>query len=542
MRGAVVAPQPRAAEVGAKVLAAGGNAFDAALATGFAQMVVDPWMCSVGGFGTALVRTNQGEAVVIEFGATAGGKVRPDMWAAEQAGRTKISSKAYFEDHRNQIGFTSVCTPGTVAGFWEVHRRYASLPWHELIRPAIEMARNGVHVAPAVSDYLYEDPLPGMPTMRKRIRATDSCASLYLGADGDPVRTGAWLVNEAYADTLERIAEGGADEFYRGDIADRIVQDMEANEGFVTREDLAAYEPIVGPPLTVSYRGHDVLSAPPPVGGVILLQLLKVLEHFDVGAYRHNGVEYLDLLVSAMKLSHSDRRRFMGDPRFQHVPVDDMLSDETARQYARRIGTRDFPQRDDWDISHDHTTHVSALDAEGNCASITHSVGSGSGTISDGLGFLFNNSMMLFDPQPGRPNSIAPGKARIRGSCPTVVLKDSAPRLVTGAPGGSVIISATLQTILNVLDFGMSAVEAVSAPRIHCEGGAAFLEARFPGTVSEALTQRGHDVEVRVESYDRLMSASHLVVVDGDERVTGGADPRRDSGVVYAEGSEVYGI
>jgi gamma-glutamyltranspeptidase/glutathione hydrolase len=539
MRGAVAAPQPRAAEVGAEVLADGGNAFDAAVATAFAQMVTDPWMCGVAGHGTAMIRTADGRAVTLEFSATAGSGVREDMWAGQMKGRAKVGAAVLFEDFRNELGYTSICTPGTLAGLWAVHEEFCALPWARLLEPAIAIARRGERVPPHVHRYWTEERQEGDPDGQRRLSATPAAAVLYLKPGGGIIDEGHLLVLEDYANTLQAIADEGADVFYRGRIAEQIAADMKANGGFVTLEDLHNYKIRRFKPLTFSYRGHEVIAAPPPVGGVVLCEILNILSGYDLSSMAHSGADHLHLLASALKFAHADRRRFLGDPDYVDVPIDYMLNPETGVRYRSLIDGGRLPVGDDWDIDH-HTTHVSTYDEAGNCAAITHSLGSGSGVITPGLGFVYNNSMKHFNPEPGTPNSIRPGKARIRGSSPTVVLHNGSPRIVVGAPGGSVIISSVVQAIINIIDFQMSATEAVSAPRIHCEGGAVFVEARVVKPVVNELERRGHSVDFLVESFGRLLSAAHAIHVPPDGgRIQSGADPRRGGGVAFYDGRAV---
>ncbi len=532
MRGVVVCPQPRAADVGAGVLRRGGNAFDAAVATGFAQMVADPFMCGLGGMGTLqFFHAASGEHGMIDFHNRAGSKVTPDMWEAHIKGHTEDSKYVLFDDYRNEIGYTSIMTPGTVAGFWELHSRFAALPWAELLAPAAGMAREGLPITPFVEDFWTRPQMDGMPEMVRRISATEACRRIYLHPEGRFYRTGELHRNPDMADTFDRIAGGGAEEFYRGALGRRIAEDLEANGAFVTGEDLARYEVRNGKPLLGSYRGFTVASNPPPGGGATLIEMLHILDHFDLGALNHGSAAHLDLVARAMAAGHTDREALLGDPEFAEVPLRKLLSRDHAEQWANRIrggellrGAAESPPT--------CTTHMSILDGAGNAVSCTHTIGYGSGVVTPGLGFMHNNSMSLADPVPGRPNSIAPGKGRNTAMCPTMLLKEGRPFLIVGAPGSSVILSSVLQTIVNVVDFGMSAVEAVTVPRIHCEGGAIHAEARVEGAVCRELEGMGHEVKQTLLSFDRGMSRAHAVLVrDGEWQ--GGADPRGGGGVAY---------
>lgn len=533
MRGVVVCPQPRAADVGADILRKGGTAFDAAVATAFAQMVADPFMCGLGGMGTLqFFRGEDHGSGMIDFHTRAGSKVRPDMWAADIRGRTEISAYSIFDDLRSDIGYGAIMTPGTVAGLWETHRRLCSRPWAELIRPAIAMAREGLQVTPFVHDFWARPPMPGVADGMRRIGATDACRRIFLHPEGRLWRVGEVLRNPDLADTLEALAEGGADLFYRGAMADRIVDDFAANCAFITRSDLESYAVRRSVPIEGSYRGFQVLSNPPPGSGASLIGMLNILENFPLGAFEHGSATHLDLVARAMAAAHADREEWLADPDFVDVPVDLLTSKERAAEWAGRIRRGEFlgPVAATPPAC---TTHVSVYDEAGNAVSLTHTLGTGAGVVTPGLGFVWNNSMKLADPVPGRANSMAPGKARTTGMVPTILLRDGAPFMVVGAPGGSVIISSVLQTILNVVDFAMSPVEAVSAPRIHCEGGPIFAEARVEGRVVGELRAMGHEVRHSPISYDPYQSRAHAIVIDGGGW-RGGADPRGGGGVARA--------
>jgi gamma-glutamyltranspeptidase/glutathione hydrolase len=533
MKGVVACPQPRAADVGADILSKGGNAFDAAIATAFAQMVADPFMCGLGGMGSfQYFRADTGERGMIDFHARAGSKVTPDMWAAESKGRTEISGYSLFDDYRSELGYTSILTPGTVAGFFEAHRRLGSRPWRELLAPAAKLARDGLEMTPFAADFLTRDMMPGIPGGMARVSATEACKRIHLNADGRLYRVGELHRNPDMADTIDKIAEGGADDFYRGALGRRIAADLEANGAFVTAQDLANYRPDCGEPVTGSYRGYTVCSNPPPGSGATLIEMLQILEHFDLGKHDHGSAPHLDLVARAMSAAHVDRNEYLGDPKFADVRTDLMISKDRAATWADKIRAGEF-LRTGKEEPQSCTTHFSIYDEAGNAVSCTHTLGTGSGVVTPGLGFVYNNSMKLFDPFPGTRNSMAPGKARTTGMVPTILYRDGKPAIVVGAPGGSVIISAVLQAILNIVDFGMSPVEAVTVPRIHCEGKALHAEARVEGAVCRALRAMGHDVRHSPISFDPVMSRAHVVQVEGG-RWRGAADPRGGGGVAYA--------
>ncbi|RMF83730.1 MAG: gamma-glutamyltransferase, partial [Nitrospinota bacterium] len=352
---------------------------------------------------------------------------------------------------------------------------------------------------------------------------------LYLKADGSFYEVGEKIPNPDLARTLERIARGGTAVFYQGDLAEEILADLTANGSYITPHDFTGYRVRTGEPVVGTYRGYTILSNPPPGSGVILIEMLHILEHFPLSSYPHNAAPYLDLVARAMAAAHTDRNRYLGDPEFVEVPVQKLLSPEHAGKWAEKIRSG-YRFHQDTASPPSCTTHLSVYDEAGNAVALTHTLGTGSGVVTPGLGFVYNNSMKLCDPIPGRPNSMAPGKARTTGMCPTIVLRGEEPFLIAGAPGGSVIISAVLQTILNVIDFGMSPVEAVSMPRIHCEGGPIHAEARLPEAVCRDLQALGHTVKQSPYSYDPTMARAQAILVENGSW-KGGSDPRGGGGV-----------
>ena len=535
MKGLVVCPQPRAADVGAGVLASGGNAFDAAIATAFTQMIVDPFMCGIGGMGTFQYYVAEtGENGMIDFHATSGGNVTPGMWQADMKGRTEVSGYTLFDDYRSELGYTSIMTPGTVAGFAEAHRRLGTLPWAELLRPAIDIARDGFEMTSYVRDFFTREFMAGIPDGMTRITTTDACREIYVHPEGRLHNVGEIVKNPGYAESLEALATDGPESFYKGALAEKIAEDLAANGSYVTAEDLAAYAPSCYAPVKGTYRGFNVSSNPPPGSGVTLIQMLQILDHFDLGVLHHGSAAHLDLVARAMAAAHRDRNEYLADPAFTEVPVDMLLSPERAAMWAEKIRQGEF-LGDGKEAPPSCTTHLSVYDAAGNAVSCTHTIGTGSGVVTPGTGFVYNNSMKLFDPIPGRANSMAPGKRRTTGMVPTMLFReDGSPFIIVGAPGGSVIISAVLQTILNIVDFGMSPVEAVTVPRIHCEGKAIHAEARLQDSEMNALQAMGHEVKRNAISFDPVMSRGHVIVVDEDGGWRGGADPRGGGGVAYA--------
>lgn len=537
MKGIVVAPQPVAAELGAKVLEDGGNAFDAVIAASFMQMAADPFMCGLGGWGSGILyRADTNTFENVGFWARIGSKMRPDMWTADIKGFTDIWRFALFEDHRNLIGYTSIMTPGTVAGFGDIHKRYATKPWAELLQPAIQLSDEGYEIPEFVAYHYRQLFLPGLPQPRDKYANNPAARALFRNAEGTELKErGAFHRNPDQARTLERLARNGPEDFYTGETADIIVRDFEKNGAFVTRDDLANYEPVVEPTLDGTYRGYQVKSTALPGGGLLLLQILNILEQFDLASMEHNGPEHAFIVGAALSWAGVTRGKHLADPTYSKVPVDELLSKEHAADIAARIRRNELP--DEVQLNRPgYTTHISIIDERGNCASITHTLTTCAGVVVPGTGFTWNNCVSLMDAIPGRPNSYEPGKARASAIAATVVMKDGRPWIVLGAPGGWSVTSAVSQSISNIIDFGMSPVEAASAPRFHSEGTPVYCENRVPDRTVDALRARGVTVERSLMNYENKFGSIQIALHDEDG-FRGGSDPRRDGGVaVIAHG------
>ncbi|MBI4337168.1 MAG: gamma-glutamyltransferase [Chloroflexi bacterium] len=538
MKGVVAAPQVEAVEAGRRMLLAGGNAVDAAVATAFAQGVVDPQMNSLGGWGVAQVyHAASGQHLCIDFHGWAPLKATPDMFAA------RVKRKLRFdlwevEGWANQLGYLSVVCPGNLRGYHEVHRRFGKLPWAAVLDPAIELAEVGFEVPGELADLWQRPPLQeGQPSMRDILTATPAAAKLFT-KNGRPYEAGELFRNPDYANTLREVAKNGPEVFYTGWIGERIAEDFARNGGLLTAEDLREYRMRVGEPVRSSYRGYQLTGNPPPCSCVQVMEVLKILEGFDVKDMGFGTADYWHVMALAQKASFVDRARYLGDPEFQPVPVDLLLSDENASGWREKIIRNVRFAVPGVQVGEPaHTTTVSAMDAEGNAVAITHTLSTpASGVVVEGLGFMFNNAMQAFYPYPGHPNSIAPGKARATGIAPTFVFKDGAPYLVASAPGATKILTGVLQAIVHVLDFGMTPAEAVSAPRVHCEGEQVDLEARAYYAVKDAMAKKGHKVVKSLYSFDPFFALVHMVARDpATGRLTGAADPRGRGGLALVD-------
>ncbi len=529
MKGVVVAPEPRAAEIGADVLGAGGNAFDAAVAAAFAQTVLNPFQCGLGGWGGGtLFDAKTGTIDDLAFPARIGSRMSPDMWLKDFRGYTDLWSYALFDDSRNMYGYTAIMTPGTVAGLGAMHARYGSKPWSELLEPAIACAADGFPWPEYVAMYCRMPYMPGLPHPKDKYCATDEAKRIWMKPDGSMLERGEPYANQELAQSLRAIAAKGPAEFYTGDLANTIVEDFERNGAFVTREDLATYRERWSPPLEASYRGLRVATTNLPAGGIILLQMLKVLERFDVASLEHNGPEHGFLLAATLAWGGVTRFNHLGDPEQNDVPVDELLSDAHADAIAARIRAGELPDAVALGKPNG-TTQLSVVNELGNCVSLTHTLTSCSGVVVPGTGFTWNDCVALMDPVPGRPNSYVPGRARASALATTLVFRDDKPWLVLGAPGGWSVTSGVLQSISNILDFGMSPVEAVVAPRFHSEGMPVFAEARIPMRTINALRDRGVPMSPSLFNFHASFARPQVIEITADG-YRAASDPRSDGG------------
>ncbi|HEY2596801.1 MAG TPA: gamma-glutamyltransferase [Chloroflexota bacterium] len=526
MRGVVVAPQPMAAEIGAELLARGGNAFDAAIGTAFAQMVTDPQMCGLGGFGCATY-ASPGGTQHVAFHARAGSGATPEMWAADFRGRTELGNYTLFDDHRANLGHTSVGTPGVVAGLASLHA-HARLPWLELIEPGASLARRGFPAPEYVFEFVQRAQQPGMPGAEQRMKYTRDSARLWCRDDGSIKRPGDHWSNPNLADTLDQLARSGARDLYEGDLADRVADELARGGGYVTRDDLRTYAVRPSDPIGGTFRGLRVASAAPPASGITCVQMLQVLNHFEP-LVSESANAYV-LLAGAMHEAFAARLRAVADPDFVDVPIAELTSAAWAEAAAGRI-RQQVRGPVAASVGGEGTTHVSTYDEEGNAVALTHTLGIFSGVIVPGTGIALNSGMDLFDPIPGGPNSIRPGKARVSGMAPTIVFDGQRPAIVSGAPGTNAIVTSVLQVIVGLVDGKLSPVEAVSAPRVHCEGGPVFVEGRVSRHGREALAQAGFDLRLMPTNYVPGFGRNQVISIDARGSFRGASDPRRDGGV-----------
>ncbi len=526
--GMVVSAHRLASEVGARVLAEGGTAVDAAIATGFALAVTHPVAGNIGGGGFMVVRFPDGRTTAFDFREKAPMAAHPRMFL-DEAG--EYSAEIH---HRSHV---AVGVPGTVAGFALAHERLGTLPWADLVRPSVGIAKEGFEVTPGLARSL-EGGLGSMAPYPASVAA--------FSKDGRPYQAGEILIQTDLAGTLERIMGLGRDGFYRGKTARLLAEEMRREGGLITEEDLAAYRAVERDPVRGRFRGYDIITMPPPSsGGVALVQMLNILEGYDLASLGHNSAETIHFLVEAMRRAYRDRALYLGDPDFVTVPVERL----TDKAYAAALREDILPARASVSAISDialpeespETTHYSVVDASGMAVSVTYTLeaGYGSKIVVPGAGFLLNNEMGDFNAEPGRTtetgligtdaNLAMPEKRMLSSMTPSIVAKDGDLVAVVGSPGGRTIINTVLQVILNMAEFGMPVDEAVAAGRLHhqwlpdrvrIEAGAIDEETR------QALEAMGYEI-----SEVRTQGRAHSIMIDPatGERV-GAPDPRDADG------------
>jgi gamma-glutamyltranspeptidase/glutathione hydrolase len=449
------------------------------------------------------------------------------MWADLIEGEARDGFGFLLKGKINEVGYQSIMTPGSLKAYYEAIVDFGTIDWKDAVRPAIEHARQGFIVRPHVYEFWTKASDFGrMPTSEK-LGFTEAGRRIYFNEAGDLWGPGSRVENQDMVRTLMRIQQGGADVFYKGDMAEEIAVDMEKHDGYLSLEDLKSYETNRVEPIRGEYRGYHIATNPPPGGGIMILEMLNILENFDFAAMGHNTPEYIRTVAEAMKYATVDKDAKVGDPTFVDVPMDQLLSKDYAGDLAEHIrrGRKANVLRLDPMEESKNTTHISILDAHGNAVSMTHSLGMPSGVITEGLGFMYNGCMSVFDPRPGRVGSLASGKRRFTAMSPTIVFKGDDPYIIIGAPGGTFITMGILQGILNVLDFDMSMFEAVAAPRFTANSNTIDVSNRIPRFVTNELEAMGYPIARSHLSY-AFAGVHGIRIKDGE--LEGGADPGRD--------------
>ena len=527
---AVAIPDQHGAQVAEDVLRAGGNAVDAAVAVGFSMAVTFIDAGNIGGGGFMLIQAND-ESAFLDYREVAPLAASKDMYLDENG---EVIDKA------SLIGGQAAGVPGTVAGLWEAHKRFGKLPWKDLVMPAVELAEDGF--VPA--DILVED----IHSMRDWF---DGATNFYAYFGG--IKSGTKFKQPELGKTLRRIAEHGADDFYRGETARLLVEQMASSNGLITLEDLRNYRAVWREPLRAKWRDFDIVSAPPPSsGGFAVIQLLKMKDflrhHFDGVA--HNSPQYIHLVAEMEKRVFADRAEYLGDPDFVDNQIERLIEDDYIARRALEVNPHAISEQDGVKpgLETPNTTHYSIVDHWGNAVSNTYTINwnYGSGVVIEGAGFLLNNEMDDFSVKPGVPNifgvvgntanEIQPGKRMLSSMSPTILLRDGEVEMVLGTPGGSTIFTSVFQTIVNVVDFDMSPYEAVAATRFHHQLLPADLitysvTRPLPADIVSGLGDRGYRAEPHAWEFGDVQ-----IIYRSEKHWVPASDPRDrgDSRVIHS--------
>lgn len=526
--GMVASQEAVASRVGVDILKKGGNAVDAAIATGFALAVTLPRAGNLGGGGFMMIHlADSGDTKALDYREMAPAAAFKDMFLGEDGEP---------DNQKSRFSGLAVGVPGTVAGFAEAFEKHGSgkLTWAELVAPAIDLAENGIEVTP--------DLAASLTASAKRLLQDPATAAIFYKTGGLPFVPGETLKQTDLAATLKLIADKGAAGFYTGEVAEKIAQKVTASGGGMTTEDLAGYKPVWRDPVVGSYHGYEIASMPPPSsGGVHIVQILNMLQGYPLSEYGPNSADSIHVMAETMRRAYADRSKYLGDPDFVDVPVKGLTDPAYAAELVKSIKmdvatpSEEVKPGDPFPYESNQTTHYSVVDKDGNAVSNTYTLNFsyGVGLTADGTGVLLNNELDDFSAKPGVPNAygliggtanaVEGGKRPLSSMSPTLVFKDGKLFLATGSPGGSRIITTTLQIILNVVDHGMNIAEATAAPRIHNQwlpDEIRIEEGLSPDTI-RLLEARGHKVEVK----NAMGSTQSIMLVDGV--LAGASDPRR---------------
>ena len=512
-----------ASKIGRTIIENGGNAVDAAVAVAFTLGLVEPNATGLGGGGFMTMRSAEtGEIKFINFRECAPAAATPDMWQVDAEGKV-IGGQ-------NMSGGKAVGVPGTVAGMLYALENYGTMSRDEIVAPIIELAEKGFTVTPTFSADMNN-------TYDKLMLYSESGKIFLKDVDGMllPYDVGDNFVNKDYAKTLRLIAKDGADVFYKGEIAKAMVSAVQKYGGLLTMEDLANYQVEVMEPVHGTYRGYDIYSSPSPSsGGTIILEILNILENFDIPSMEHDSAEKQHLVGSAFAMAYADRGEYMGDTKYVDVPVNGLANKAYAAKLAAKIDmdtamTNVLPD-DPWMYEHEDTTHFSVADKDGNIVSVTFTVNGyfGSAVAADGYGFILNNEMGDFNVGAGHPNSIAGGKTPLSSMSPTIIMKDGKPFAAIGSPGGTTIIATVAQICSNLIDHNMTMQEAVDAPRISGFRDTTLnYESRFSAETIAEMEAKGWTMNASDE-FNRSFGSVNAVRYAEDNTLDGAGDPRRD--------------
>ena len=522
--GMVVSAEKLATLAGIEVLKEGGNAVDAAVTVGFTLAVTFPRAGNIGGGGFMLVHLKEeNKTVAIDYREKAPKAATKEMF---------LDIEGNVDNNKSRNSILSIGVPGTVAGMILTLENYGTISLERALKPAIELAKNGFPVTKELRDSLLQ--------FENRLLKSKESKKVFFSNNGQPPAVGEILKQKDLAWVLKQISEKGNNGFYKGKVANKIVKFMKKEGGIITSDDLASYKPVLRNPVTGTYRDYEIFSMPPPSsGGVHLIQILNILENYNLTEYRQNSPESIHIMAEAMKLAYADRSKYLGDPDFANIPVEELTSKRYASKLQKKINKKKSLESTKVKPgnpyeSHD-TTHYSVIDKYGNVVSNTYTLNFpyGTGISVPGTGILLNNEMDDFSAKPGSPNAygligneynaIEPEKRMLSSMTPTIVLKDNKPFLVTGSPGGSKIITTVLQILTNTIDYNMDIAEATASPRIHNQWipDKLFVEKGIPTATRDKLNKMGHNV---LET--KSLGSAHSITKIGNYYY-GFADPRR---------------
>lgn len=520
--GMVAAAHPLAAQAGVEILKKGGNAIDAAVATAFALNAVEPNSSGLGGGGFMLVRfAKTGEIVVIDYREHAPAAATKDMFVSEQA------KKEYW----SKAGGKAVAVPGNLMGLTTALEKYGTMTLAEVTAPAIFYMENGFEVTETLSNMIKSN--------FDKITACSDPEKIAYFKNGLPLETGDILTQHDLAKTYQEILDKGNEYFYGGELGKKIVDAVQAQGGIMTIDDLKAYNPYIRKPVVGNYRGYDIYSmCLPSSGGTHLIQILNIMENFDIANMKYHGPTHVSIMAEGMKMAFADRTKYMGDPGFvKDIPIEWLTSKKYAKFLADQIKIiepkQEIPTSEPGQYEGNSTSHICAIDSESNVVSLTQTINHffGSGIIVPDVGIIMNDEMDDFSKNPDSPNAPEPGKIPLSSMSPSIIEKDGEPFMILGTPGGTRIFTAMVQIISNVIDFGMGMDEALEAARMHCytSGGKAKsirVESRIPNITVETLRFLGNEVDIK-GAYDPYFGgAQGIMVIDGI--LYGGGDSRRD--------------
>lgn len=515
--GMVATAHPLATKAGLEILEKGGNSIDAIVAAAFTLGVVEPNASGIGGGGFMTLKlASEFKGVTIDFREKAPSNALPEKYYQNEKSFKELVHS----------GGMSIGIPGTVAGLSLALENYGSMTLAEVLEPAINYAESGFEVTEKFSNLIFE--------AFDVISENEATSKIYLN-NGLPKMEGERINNPDLAKTLRKLGINGSSIFYQGELAEKIVDEIQQHDGIMTIEDLNIYKAEIKDPIKGSYRGYEILSSAPPTGGgTHLVELLNILEAYNLQYLKHNSSKYIHLLAEAMKIVYADKKLNMADPAYYKVPVEELTSKMYAAEVRKKIdlGQAQFNYKSLNMLSRESnsTTHLSVVDKDGNIAALTQSINHwfGSGVTVKGTGILLNNHIGDFENIEGFPNSIEPNKKPVSSIAPTLVLKEGKPFLSLGTPGGSRIIGALAQIIINIIDFDMSIDDAIEAPRVHTSNDILHLEGRIAKSIVSDLEKIGHTVKLHTD-YDNYFGGAQGILIDyKNNELRGGADSRRD--------------